>query len=27
LAQKDPNFADFYKTHYQRLFGPLEGFK
>lgn len=27
LAKKDPNFADFYKTHYQRLFGPLEAFK
>lgn len=27
LAEKDPNFAAFYKTHYERLFGPLEGFK
>jgi len=25
LATKDSNFADFYKTHYERLFGPLEG--
>jgi hypothetical protein len=27
LATKDSNFAAFYKTHYQRLFGPLEGLK
>ena len=27
LSAKDRNFADFYKTHYERLFGPLEGFK
>jgi len=27
LSVKDRNFADFYKTHYERLFGPLEGFK
>lgn len=27
LAKQDSNFADFYKTHYQRLFGPLEVFK
>ena len=27
LAEKDPNFAAFYKTHYERMFGPLEGFK
>jgi hypothetical protein len=27
LANKDSNFAEFYKTHYQRLFGPLEAFK
>jgi len=27
LAQKDPSFAAFYKTHYERIFGPLEGFK
>jgi hypothetical protein len=27
LSARDRNFADFYKTHYERLFGPLEGFK
>ena len=27
LSAKDSNFAGFYKTHYQRLFGPLEAFK
>jgi hypothetical protein len=27
FAKKDPQFLDFYKTHYQRLFGPLEAFK
>lgn len=27
LADKDSNFAGFYKTHYERLFGPLEAFK
>ena len=26
LARKDANFNDFYKTHYERTFGPLEGF-
>lgn len=26
LAVKDPNFYKFYKTHYEHLFGPLEGF-
>jgi hypothetical protein len=26
LALKDNNFYKFYKTHYERLFGPLEGF-
>ena len=27
LAINDKNFYNFYKTHYQRLFGPLESFK
>ena len=27
LVKDDPNFYDFYKTHYQRLYGPLEAFK
>ena len=27
LAVQDKNFYNFYKTHYQRLFGPLESFK
>ena len=26
LAQQDSNFDNFYKTHYERTFGPLEGF-
>jgi hypothetical protein len=26
LALKDSNFYKFYKTHYERIFGPLEGF-
>ncbi len=25
LAKQDANFAGFYKTHYERTFGPLEG--
>jgi hypothetical protein len=27
LSLKDPNFYQFYKTHYQTIFGPLEAFK
>jgi hypothetical protein len=26
LSVKDDNFYKFYKTHYERIFGPLEGF-
>ncbi len=27
ISMQDPNFYKFYKTHYQRIFGPLESFK
>lgn len=27
ISMEDPNFYKFYKTHYQRIFGPLESFK